>query len=281
MDDTQPTTMDDSDAAESAHTPDKGKKRKRTKRAASPWKGKSRPQKLAYPRETGFLISVTVPLKLMAQLEDLVKGWLGKIVQKIPLVESSARKILPLRNMVEQEIISQQDADKVKQIVQKITNSLNLAKLKGSMWRGAQVDDLDFIIAGKVSKNSNNYTPCSVHRDSEWDEEELKRCELLSASVLLDKLTPKNGSVKFWLDSVQFPHSTKHPYRIIGKEPENRTYTWEGDKGTMRVWDSRMLHQSLPNETNETTLKLAWYVLSKRYIANLQKKRREAEAAAL
>ena len=99
----------------------------------------------------------------------------------------------------------------------------------------------------------------------------------MTASVLLHRLTKENGSVKFWVDSVQFPHDKKNPKRYVSKEPEDRTCTWEGDKGTMRVWDARMLHQSLPNKTNETTLKFAWTVMTRSYIKKAIRKQKEQE----
>lgn len=172
--------------------------------------------------------------------------------------------------------LKRENVNKCKKIVQKITNSLKLETLIGPSWKNAQIDDCELIIAGKRSKISNGRTPCSIHRDGDF-KEGLEYCEYLTASVLLHKLTLENGSVKFWMNSVQFPHDPKNPNRHVDKEPEDCICTWTGDKGTMRVWDARMLHQSLPNKTNETTLKFAWNILSKGYIAKVRKKQKEQE----
>jgi hypothetical protein len=268
----------DSDEHSMEHSTQKKerKKRKGTKRPPCPWRGQSRPKQLVITREEGLLISRKVPEDLMGQLEGHIDGWFERIVLHDPLVESTARKILGLDKLVEQKIVSRQDINKCKQILQKITNSLNLEKLKGPSWKRAQIAVCDFIIAGKMSKNSNGRSPCAVHRDGEF-EDGLEHCELLTASVLLHKLTSENGSVKYWKDSVLFPHDIRSPYRYINKEPEDRTYIWEGDKGTMRVWDARMLHQSLPNKTNQTTLKLAWSIMTRRYVAKVLKKQKEQE----
>jgi ectoine hydroxylase-related dioxygenase (phytanoyl-CoA dioxygenase family) len=212
----------------------------------------------------------------MEELEVNISGWFEKLVSIHPLVESSSRKLLPLDKLVEKEIASSEDVNKCKQILRKITRSLLLEKLKGPSWKAFQIVECDLVIAGKISKSSNGHSPCPVHRDGEF-KEGLDNCELLTASVLLDDLNKDNGSVKFWKDSVQFPHCKKHPNRYIDKEPDDRTYTWEGAKGTMLVWDARMLHQSLPNKSNETTLKLAWAIMSKRYITRLLKNEKEKE----
>jgi hypothetical protein len=277
----QPQTMDSNEHSmeiSDKHSTQKKerKKRKRTKRPPCPWKGQSRPKQLVIPREEGLLISRKVPEDLMAQLEANIDGWFEKILLCYPLAESATRKIVRIDRIEKLAGLKRENVNKCKKIVQKITNSLKLETLIGPSWKNAQIDDCELIIAGKRSKISNGRTPCSIHRDGDF-EEGLEYCEYLTASVLLHKLTLENGSVKFWMNSVQFPHDPKNPNRHVDKEPEDCICTWTGEKGTMRVWDARMLHQSLPNKTNETTLKFAWNILSKGYIAKVRKKQKEQE----
>jgi hypothetical protein len=87
---------------------------------------------------------------------------------------------------------------------------------------------------------SSSWVVGKIHRD--FKDIEVSGC--YSFELMLDELTVDNGSIKFRPDSKKKAHDPKNPSR--GMEAMD-SQTHVGPRDTVFVWDSRLLHQSLPN----------------------------------
>ena len=76
----------------------------------------------------------------------------------------------------------------------------------------------------------------------------------------MDAVTEENGSINMWCDLKKTPHDSNNPSR--GKKGMV-VKTLLGPKSTVFIWDARLLHQSLPNKSNNARTVLAWLVTSK------------------
>ena len=113
------------------------------------------------------------------------------------------------------------------------------------------------VVAPAVSSRSNKWSKGKLHRDfSSVDESGVYTFELC-----LDEMTKKNGAIDFWSQTTKTEHDERHPDRgLEGMTAE----TIVVPKNTVLVWDSRLLHQSLPNETDSERKAIIWLVNSTR-----------------
>ena len=106
------------------------------------------------------------------------------------------------------------------------------------------------IIAPAKSRISDAYAKGLLHRDS-FDS------ETYTCLLNLCDVTKKNGAVEIWPDTL---HTTlddnERDWRLFKKGKESQLLT--GGKGTINIFDSRLLHQSLPNSTNVDRIVLSW-----------------------
>jgi ectoine hydroxylase-related dioxygenase (phytanoyl-CoA dioxygenase family) len=111
------------------------------------------------------------------------------------------------------------------------------------------------VIAPASSNRSNSWTTGQIHRDFS----DVDMSGVYVFYLCIDEITEHNGAITFWPESKTCPVSTKTPRRFI-KNMQSTTLL--GPRGTMFVWDARLLHQSLPNKTAGARKALVWLVNS-------------------
>jgi hypothetical protein len=78
--------------------------------------------------------------------------------------------------------------------------------------------------------------------------------------LCVDEITEVNGAINIWRESKYTPHHNKTPTRgLAGLDVQ----TLLGPTKTVFVWDSRLLHQPLPNTSPFARRVLIWLVNSK------------------
>lgn len=108
-------------------------------------------------------------------------------------------------------------------------------------------------VAPPAGSRSSFWRGGKVHRD--FDDLAVSGC--YTFELLLDELNEENGGIQFWPKSMKKAHDKKHPSRgFEGMEIKLPV----GKSGTVLVWDSRMLHKSLPNKTEEPRTAIVWLV---------------------
>ena len=107
------------------------------------------------------------------------------------------------------------------------------------------------IVAPPVSSRSSPWSCGPIHRDFD----DIESTGVYSFLLCVDDVTEDNGAVLFWPESKKWPLDSKKSIPLS-------TVTLAGPKGTVFVWDSRMLHRSLPNKTNHVRKALSWFVNS-------------------
>jgi ectoine hydroxylase-related dioxygenase (phytanoyl-CoA dioxygenase family) len=80
--------------------------------------------------------------------------------------------------------------------------------------------------------------------------------------IFIDEVNQANGSVEIWTNSQWIPLDEKNPQRAIAKSGL-QAQLLQGPPGTVVVFDSRILHRSLPNTTQNRRFTLVWNVSSK------------------
>jgi hypothetical protein len=196
---------------------------------------------------------------LRSKIQELVKGWLQRAVCAGVVKISGIRKcVMVQEELAHHRVISTREFNRLQGLLCKL--SLEVVDLPGfEEFKGSRLTQIEFIVA---PPKSPEYAHKPIHRDMEEDESD-PGCLLLT--LLLDEITPKNGSVRFWTDTVLFPHNRKSPGRYLS-ESRCPPKELKGEKGSLWLWDARMLHQSLPNTTEHTTNKLSWFLCSPGYI---------------
>lgn len=114
------------------------------------------------------------------------------------------------------------------------------------------------INAPHVNPRSSLHTHGTLHRDHIGPEE-----DLLSFEIFLDDVTETTGPIQFWeksMDSVVDFFSSR---KWIAKEQHKASLAL-GKRGTLYVWNGRLIHRSMPNTDPEVdTLRVHWIVAPK------------------
>ena len=114
------------------------------------------------------------------------------------------------------------------------------------------------VVAPPKSSKSNSWTKGSLHRDFDC----IATTGVYSFFLFLDEVTAANGTIAFWRESKLIgPVDPRHPERALDKAGMSSELLL-GNAGTVYVWDSRLLHQSLANSTDKRRLALQWLVTS-------------------
>ncbi len=114
------------------------------------------------------------------------------------------------------------------------------------------------VVAPKASLQSDAWTKGTLHRDFDCTETP-GLCSFLSFS---DEVTPDNGTVAFWRHSKLIgPIDPRHPERALDQAGLT-SKLFLGKAGTVHARDSRLLHGSLANRTQNRRLALQWMVAS-------------------
>jgi hypothetical protein len=124
--------------------------------------------------------------------------------------------------------------------------------LKGN----TQIQETLLVVAPPVGGRSNSWTNGKIHRDFSSPEVP----GVYSFLLCLDQITEVNGAINIWRESKYTPHNNKTPTRgLDGLDVQ----TLLGPTNTVFVWDSRLLHQPLPNTSSCARRVLIWLVSSK------------------
>ncbi len=115
------------------------------------------------------------------------------------------------------------------------------------------------VVAPPVSSRKNSWTCGSIHRDFDSMEES----GVCTFYLCLEDLTEHNGPTKLWPHSKNCPCEAQHRGRGI-ERMKLKSEILLGGRGTVLVWDSRLLHQSLPNKNETMRMGIAWMVNSSR-----------------
>ena len=210
------------------------------------------------PLEKGLLKAFSVRKELKEALLKLTKDWNNKVFEYDPTNGNGCRKRIVVRKMVDIGLITKIHFKELMKLLQEITVDIT-GDIPGFCKPGATSVDPALIIAPKVGLKSNGWSGGVVHRDSDLS----KEGGILSVEFVLDKILLSNGSVRFWPQSLQTPCDPSHPERYL------ETMKYEdltAERGTVKVWDARMLHKSLPNKDNKTTVKIHWYIVTKSFV---------------
>ena len=111
------------------------------------------------------------------------------------------------------------------------------------------------INAPHVNSRSSIHTHGTLHRDHGGPEE-----DLLSFEIFLDPVTESTGQVQFWERPMDSMVDVFTPRKWIKKEHHKASLA-VGKKGTMYVWNGRIIHRSMPNtDPRIDTLRVHWIV---------------------
>ena len=122
--------------------------------------------------------------------------------------------------------------------------------------KNRRVQEIVLSVAPPDSSRSNSWTSGLIHRDFKSTEVS----GIYTFLLCLDDVTEENGSIKIWKDSKTSEHDRKHPNRAI---KGMAAATLLGPKNTVFIWDARLLHKSLPNQSKQSRRVLIWIVSSK------------------
>jgi hypothetical protein len=70
-------------------------------------------------------------------------------------------------------------------------------------------------------------------------------------------VTTESGCVDFWVGTRGYEHDPKNPYQRVNKMEKELV---KGKAGTLVVFDSLVVHQSIRNVTKKDTRRLTWMV---------------------
>ena len=184
-------------------------------------------------------------------------GWIERGA-KIGVVKlSGCRKVVTVNELLDEGAIKYGKAKELEKMVCQLSLGLAEQPALASMFKkGFKVMKIEFVVSP-----GNQVHKKAVHRDHDSEEEAVEGCVVVS--VALNDFSLSNGSVRFWVDSTLFPHDPRSPNR---RTEESRVFDLTAKTGDIWAWDCRMLHQSMPNTTSETTAKLTWYMITPDYL---------------
>jgi hypothetical protein len=133
------------------------------------------------------------------------------------------------------------------------------ARIKFPIKSKARVQEPILVVAPPVSSRKNSWTCGSIHRDFDTVEES----GVYTFYLCLEGMTEHNGPIKLWARSKNCPCEAHNRGRGI-ERMKLKSEILLGGQGTVFVWDSRLLHQSLPNKNGIMRMGLAWVVNSSR-----------------
>jgi hypothetical protein len=130
-------------------------------------------------------------------------------------------------------------------------------KVKFPLKSKCQVLHPSIVVAPAVGSRSSAHTRSIVHRDYDT----IKLSGVYTFELFLDDIEQSQPQVRFWHESKLCPLDPRNPKRDINKFGLESTDIF-GIRGTVYIWDSRILHQSLPNTTQERRRAVIWMAKS-------------------
>jgi hypothetical protein len=110
-------------------------------------------------------------------------------------------------------------------------------------------------IAPPNSTRSNAWTCGAVHRDFN----DVDQSGVYVFLLCVDEMTEENGAIRFWRGSKNCRVDKRNPKRAL-KKLKQVPNTLVGKKGTVFVFDARLVHEPLPNKTDTRRVLLGWQV---------------------
>jgi hypothetical protein len=110
-------------------------------------------------------------------------------------------------------------------------------------------------IAPPDSCRSNSWTSGNTHRDFL----DVEQPGVYSFLLCLDEMTADNGCILFWPGSKKCESVPKNRSRGV-QRLKLKSEVLLGKKGTVFVFDARLLHKPLPNKTQKARTLLGWQV---------------------
>jgi ectoine hydroxylase-related dioxygenase (phytanoyl-CoA dioxygenase family) len=104
----------------------------------------------------------------------------------------------------------------------------------------------------KKSRGYHDHTKGPIHRDVHTT-----MLGYWSILFFLDEVTPDNGAVRVWPKTQDTKLDEYNPARAVKGKP---TQILTGPPGTAYVFDSRVIHRSLPNTTDHARRTVQWLV---------------------
>jgi hypothetical protein len=119
-----------------------------------------------------------------------------------------------------------------------------------------RIQETKLVVAPPEGGRSNSWTKGKIHCDFSSPEVPGGNSFLLC----FDEITEVNGAIDIWRKSKYTPYNNKTTNRGLDGVA---VQTLLGAKNTVFVWDSRLLHQPLPNTSSFVRSVLIWLVSSK------------------
>jgi hypothetical protein len=110
-------------------------------------------------------------------------------------------------------------------------------------------------IAPPNTTRSNAWTCGAVHRDFN----DVDQSGVYVFLLCVDEMTVDNGAIRFWRGSKNCRVDKRNPKRAL-KKLKQVPNTLVGKKGTVFVFDARLVHEPLPNKTDTRRVLLGWQV---------------------
>ena len=119
-----------------------------------------------------------------------------------------------------------------------------------------RIQEILVSVAPEVNSRSNWWTKGLVHRDMD----SVDNTGVYSFMLCLDEVTGDNGALAIWPETKKTKQDKKHPKRAMKGMV---TTTMKGPKNSVFTWDSRLLHEPMPNRSRDARRILVWIVTSK------------------
>jgi len=208
-----------------------------------------------------------IPCKKMPKRDALVAAFHiadTDLLQKIESIVHSSLETnghtLPFPPMGGQRLIIKMDATQTRAMAPLLIKGARKANQLAKNFRCKKPKILApiIIVAPPAGRRSTSWTKGPIHRDYVG-----QAPGVYSFMLTLDNLVLSNGTVEIWPKSARTEANPKHPGRAMEKSGiESECLT--GNKGTIFIWDSRLLHRSLPNSDSNARITLHWFVSSKK-----------------
>ena len=188
----------------------------------------------------------------------------------------SQESFLPVKLLLVSEVVPKLEADFLKRGVRKLfdftdaerrvldpllLSIVSAAKMEIKFpLKSWKIETPYIVIAAPDSAFSNGWTKGKIHRD--FTDGNQNTTGVYTFMLFVDPVTSTNGSIQFWPRSQLLGVDEKAPQRGIKKHRLSSEKV-VGPPATVVVWDSRILHRSLPNSTKNQRMSLLWTVTSK------------------
>jgi hypothetical protein len=147
------------------------------------------------------------------------------------------------------------DAPTLKPFLEEIVNEARARVAFPLLKSKVYAEKAGISIAPPNSTRSNAWTCGAVHRDFN----DVDQSGVYVFLLCVDEMTEENGAIRFWRGSKNCRVDKRNPKRAL-KKLKQVPNTLVGKKGTVFVFDARLVHEPLPNKTDTRRVLLGWQV---------------------